>query len=412
MYLTVPRGFEPMLQEHTCRNIKLTLVPKEAHHRMGTVERLHAVRRLQLLKMKQENPKLKLETAVPIACSLRNQLRSTHGSSPFQIVFGRNPRDPGLADEPLTNRADGTSDHQQLQKIRLSAATSFYEANHSQTLRKALLSKSRGEDQIFYPGDWVDWRSGDGKLEPSRWRGPALICSMTPRDGSGDAPLPSVYWIAHGSALLRVAPEHLRAPREKQAWLQHLPATARVAGAFSPLFAVFSSPCRAPSVFLTSLGAQFAVATETTPAEPALDEPEGDDNEEKNEEEKATEEAIKEEEMKDSGTATAETEQQQPHEPQPQQVVERQSAAAEATAQTTPSPMDADNEVKREHPNEVENERPSKIEKPSDEGPGHDPELTRGRSRSPTVDGQNPAPLCAHFSCCPRSPSLTLGPPQ
>ena len=29
-----------------------------------------------------------------------------------------------------------------------------------------------------------------------------------------------------------------------------------------------------------------------------------------------------------------------------------------------------------------------------------------------TVDGQNPAPLCAHFSCCPRSPLLTLGPPQ
>ena len=31
------------------RNIKLELVPKEAHHRMGTVERLHAVRRMQLL---------------------------------------------------------------------------------------------------------------------------------------------------------------------------------------------------------------------------------------------------------------------------------------------------------------------------------------------------------------------------
>ena len=53
------------------RNIKLVLVPKEAHHRMGVVERLHAVRRLQLLKMKQEQPGVTLETAVPIACSLR-----------------------------------------------------------------------------------------------------------------------------------------------------------------------------------------------------------------------------------------------------------------------------------------------------------------------------------------------------
>ena len=362
------------------RNIKLTLVPKEAHHRMGIVERLHAVRRLQLLKMKQENPKLKLELAVPLACSLRNKLRSIHGVSPSQIVFGRDSRDAGLADEPLTNRADGTPDHQQLQKLRLSAATSFYEANHSQTLRKALLSKSRGEDQIFYPGDWVYyWRSGDGKLEPSRWRGPALVCSMTPRDGSGDAPRPSVYWIAHGSALIRVAPEHLRpgAPRETQARLI-LPSTARVADVQSTVRRVLQ-PVRGPIRFLDLSGdPPFAIATDTSPDEPPADGADAAPNDV----EKDTAEAINEEEPMDSGTATADTQQPQLHEPQQQQVVERQSAAAEATAQTTPSPRH-EGEKKRAHPEEGVDERPSKMEKPSEEKHDLEPEPIRGRSRSP-----------------------------
>ena len=54
------------------RNIKLELIPREAHYRLGTVERLHAVRRMQLLKMKQDKPEASLKQLVPIACSLRN----------------------------------------------------------------------------------------------------------------------------------------------------------------------------------------------------------------------------------------------------------------------------------------------------------------------------------------------------
>ena len=118
---------------------------KEAHHRMGTVERLHAVRRLQI----------QLETAIPVACSLRNQLRSVHGTAPAQIVFGKTVMDKGLMDEPSSIQADPSKDHQTLVSLRLNAARSFYAANHGHTLRKALLSKSRGELETYYPGNWV-----------------------------------------------------------------------------------------------------------------------------------------------------------------------------------------------------------------------------------------------------------------
>ena len=140
---------EQFLQYMDDRGIKLVLVPKEAHHRMGTVERLHAVRRLQLLKMKQENEKLQLEVAVPVACNARNHLRSVHGSSPAQIVYGKTSSQKGLMDEPLAQQAEPTAEYQKLASLRLDAAKAFYSANHSQTLRKALLSKSRSENQVF-----------------------------------------------------------------------------------------------------------------------------------------------------------------------------------------------------------------------------------------------------------------------
>ena len=101
------------------------------------MERLHAVRRLQILKMKQELPHARLEDIVPIACSLRNKLRTIHGSSPSQMVFGVNHHEGGLMDEPaMTNAADPSKQHQELQQMRLIAAKAFREANSSQTLRK------------------------------------------------------------------------------------------------------------------------------------------------------------------------------------------------------------------------------------------------------------------------------------
>ena len=57
------------------KGIKLVLVPKEAHHQLGLVERLHAVPRQQLYKMKSEKPDLKLDVAVLHACDQRNRLR-------------------------------------------------------------------------------------------------------------------------------------------------------------------------------------------------------------------------------------------------------------------------------------------------------------------------------------------------
>ena len=201
--------------------IKLVLIPKEAHYRLGTIERLYAVRRLQLLKMRKEMPDIKLDTAIRVACDQRNRLRTVHGSSPAEMVFGRAPNAvSGLLDEPQDLRPELPVAVQEHVTLRVAAAKAFHSANHDALLRRSLLARPRAEHEPLSLGSWVFyWRQGDQKLEPSRWRGPAILCMIEPRVTDSGACRSSVYWVAHGSSLVRVAPEHVRPelPRERLA---------------------------------------------------------------------------------------------------------------------------------------------------------------------------------------------------
>ena len=206
--------------------VKLLLVPKEAHYKMGIVERLHAVRRLQLLKMKRDFPALDLSRAVNLACQQRNRLRSIHGTSPSHIVFGQAPQHPkGLLDEPCDNRPDLPTAIQEDHALRLTAARCFYEANHDQVLRRALLGRPRSEPPAFEVGQWACyWRTTDEKLQVQRWKGPAIICMLEPSPNSGRT---TCVWLAHGASLVRAAIEHVRLenPRETVARMEQMPET-------------------------------------------------------------------------------------------------------------------------------------------------------------------------------------------
>lgn len=209
--------------------IQLILVPKDAHHRMGSVERLHAVRRQQLMKMMKEDPTMTLEMAVRVACSQRNRLRSIHGVSPAAMVLGYTPEDDGLCDEPSRIRPNGRARHLEDQSARALAAKAFYEANHDATLRRALLSNTRTDPNPLEVGDYgYYWRISFDKLEPSRWRGPALVCAVESRTTDNGVLRPDVYWMAHGASLVRVAHHFARreVPTERLERLNQFPNTA------------------------------------------------------------------------------------------------------------------------------------------------------------------------------------------
>ena len=75
-------------------DIKLDLIPKGAHHRLGLLERNHAVRREQLSKYHRQFPDDSLKTALRMTASQRNILRNVHGFSPETLEPGTQPKVP------------------------------------------------------------------------------------------------------------------------------------------------------------------------------------------------------------------------------------------------------------------------------------------------------------------------------
>ena len=67
----------------------------------GVVERHNAVITLMMKKLKEEFPKVKLETILCWACSAKNALSTVSGFSPNQLMFGTNTYLPGVLNSNL-----------------------------------------------------------------------------------------------------------------------------------------------------------------------------------------------------------------------------------------------------------------------------------------------------------------------
>ena len=75
-------------------------------------------------------------------------------------------------------------------------------------LRRALLRKYTGQQSILATGDrCYYWRDGTAAGSKLRWKGPAIVVM---REVSDAGPHADIYWIAHGTSLLRAAPEHVK----------------------------------------------------------------------------------------------------------------------------------------------------------------------------------------------------------
>lgn len=149
----------------------------------------------------------------------KNALVRHDGYSPEQIVFGKALRTPGsiASDEDLTSHAlaEGVDleaeRHRRRLELRCLAKKAFLEADNSQTIRRAALRRSTPLRGPFTPGMWVLYwtkKSSPNRLAAGRWHGPAkVICA----EGK------SIVWVAHGTTIIRSAPENLR-PASLREW--------------------------------------------------------------------------------------------------------------------------------------------------------------------------------------------------
>lgn len=141
----------------------------------------------------------------------KNTMLNRSGFSPYQRVYGKQPRIPGMIYDHGPNVVvnsgylAGDPSYVKSVQIRHEARKAFCEADHEDRVRKAIEHRSRPERGPFYAGCKVFvWRPGGLKPSGDRafyWRGPGTVI------GNTDS---SKYWVSFGSKVLKCAPEQLR----------------------------------------------------------------------------------------------------------------------------------------------------------------------------------------------------------
>ena len=141
----------------------------------------------------------------------KNTMLNRSGFSPYQRVYGKQPRIPGMIYDSGPNVVvnsgflAGDPSYVKAVQIRHEARKAFCEADHEGRVRRAIEHRSRPERGPFHAGCKVFvWRPGG--LKPSGdkafyWRGPGTVV------GNTDS---SKYWVSFGSKVLKCAPEQLR----------------------------------------------------------------------------------------------------------------------------------------------------------------------------------------------------------
>lgn len=216
--------------EWTSRHgMQLELIPRGAHHRLGILERNHAIRRKQLEMLLVEQPEITLEEALQVTSHQRNRLSTVHGSSPAAIAFGYVPSQGGNADVPGPEAFGDTTEGARAQRIREAAAVAFHKANADLAVRTAILHRARvEEDELDVGQHCFYWKPSTHKLDPYRWRGP---CTVVAVERAADRNS-SIYWIVHGSSLVRCLRQqllHETVPErfERQSQPSYLPSLQR-----------------------------------------------------------------------------------------------------------------------------------------------------------------------------------------
>ena len=202
----------------TEQGIQLVISPGQAHTRLAILERRHQVTRRALTLFLKSNTQIAesrdgLVTAICYVIPQINRTPNVCGFSPIQWTLGYTPHIPGLLSEEqsLNNPAHLDPSERFMEQLRLrqEALKATSQADTDRKLRRALLRKFMGQPSILTAGDLCYyWRDAPaGSTAKLRWRGPATVVM---REHGPHGPHTDIYWIAHGTVMLRAAPEHVK----------------------------------------------------------------------------------------------------------------------------------------------------------------------------------------------------------
>ena len=179
------------------------------------VERRHQILRKALSIFMVEHQLNSLEglhSALNWVVQSINRHTFVNGFTPTQLALGREPHLPGLLSDERTGplQLQMTEQERLYQKLKLKmeAQQARARAEVDVKLRRALLRKFTGRDEDRYPGErCYYWRESTDRFHTIRWKGPAVVVAVQRNADTGAV---GVYWLAHGTVLLRAGRQHVR----------------------------------------------------------------------------------------------------------------------------------------------------------------------------------------------------------
>ena len=174
-------------------NVYKDTTAAEAPWMNGVNERNHALADNILRQVVRDYPELDLATAIAWACTAKNSLSNVYGYSPFQLVFGKNPKLPNVINDPPSSWTIKPQSEALLKNLKALHATreAFIKAEKSEKLKIALKTKIRSVDRIYKPGDYAFYK----RDKDEDFLGPAKVILQ---DGK-------IIWLRHGSYVCKVS---------------------------------------------------------------------------------------------------------------------------------------------------------------------------------------------------------------
>ena len=128
----------------------------------GLNERNHGLADIVVTSLMEDDPSLKMQEAVNHAAFVRNSSINDTGFSPFQLVYGRNPRIPGTVENnhPLSLNADTRSEMARTMIARNEATRrKFLEKESDRRLKRVAAERvTFRDDHTYEPGEIVWFR--------------------------------------------------------------------------------------------------------------------------------------------------------------------------------------------------------------------------------------------------------------
>ena len=183
---------------------KIKRTPSYSPWSNGSCERRHGVIDLAIKKIMADESNVKIGDALTHALWARNMEIGRHGLSPFQVMYGRSPRVPGILEgDPVTDGKVTDSDiirnHFRRQE---KAREALRQADASSRIREAIKSRIQPyHDQVYERGDQVLFLNKDDE-----WDGPGMVQGIESKS----------IWITHNGQMKKVASCRMRPWIEEQ----------------------------------------------------------------------------------------------------------------------------------------------------------------------------------------------------